>query len=720
MSPGGHLWYNGRMRLPLRFALLLLAVGTACRASASIKVRSETSLSNVIAFARANATNRLWFTVRGTVMAIQGPDAHIVLRDETARASLGNPNRLVCAPGDRVVITGITTPGSRPDESTLSARKLRILGSGPPPTPRELRLADVAETATADPVTTRGFVVSAKADEVDPRWVYLVLQDGRAAVYVTVPANPEFRESFRSLVEAKVEITGFIAGNASGRRRFFGRHISLPSAADLKVLTPAPRDVFAAPPLEDIDALDPADVRTLLRRRVTGTVLAAWGGDSFLLKDDRRRVLRVELVEPGDLPKAGTRTEAVGFPETDLYHLNLTRALFRPAPGPADPPDMPKRVRPEDILLDASGNRRIETRYHGQTVSLRGIVRTQPAPDDPVQRFELDCGRFQVPVDVSADPSVLETAPIGSRVEADGICLLESSNWQSAFTLPAITGIAVVLRSSADLRVLERPSWWTSARLLSVIAALAALLLGALVWNRFLNRLIVRRSRQLLHEELKRKSAEWRVGERTRLAVELHDSLSQNLSGLACQITAVRKSLPDPAGLAGQRLDIAERMLTSSRTELKRCLWDLRGDALGCPSMTEAVIRTVRPVVGEAELAVRFGLSTARLPDTVAHAILCIVRELASNAVRHGRATRVQIAGAHDRDRILFSVRDDGCGFDVERHAGVAEGHFGLEGLRERIDRLGGAMEITSAKETGTLVRIDIPRPRAAGPEEDR
>ena len=695
------------MRSFVRFTLVLSLACAALCVRAAVEVR-ETSLSNIVAFARSSTTNRLWFTVSGTVVTLLEPGASIVLRDGTAQATLHNPNQLACSPGDKVRISGITSPGKRPVESSLSARAIRILGHGQPPPPRSIRLADVDDTKTSDPVRTRGFIVDAKTDEIDPRWIYLVLKDGRAAVYVTVPANPELRENFRALVEARAEITGFIAGNASGQRRFFGRHISLPSAADLRILTPAPRDVFAAKPLEDIDALNPADVRALMRRRVTGTVLAAWGGSKFLLRDDRRRILRIELDEAGALPKAGERVEAVGFPETDLYHLNLTRSVFRPAPGPAESPDAPKSVRPEEILLDASGNLRIETHYHGQAIRVRGIVRTRPSPENPQQRFELDCGRLQIPVDVSADPSVLDAAPIGSTVEAAGICLMEAPNWQTSVELPTLDGFCVVIRTPDDITVLERPSWWTTGRLTAVIGSLLAALLGVFVWNRALSRLIVRRGRQLMREELARKSAELRIAERTRLAVDLHDSLSQNLSGLACQITAVRKTL-DPASAAAAKLDVAEHMLFSSRTELKRCLSDLRSNLLDCRNMSEAITRTVAPCLGDAALVVRFNVARSRFDDPTAHSILCIVRELAANAVRHGRAQQVKVAGTVDGDQILFSVRDDGSGFDVARHAGIEDGHFGLTGIRERVAHLDGEFVLESTPGRGTFARIRFP-----------
>ena len=95
-----------------------------------------------------------------------------------------------------------------------------------------------------------------------------------------------------------------------------------------------------------------------------------------------------------------------------------------------------------------------------------------------------------------------------------------------------------------------------------------------------------------------------------------------------------------------------------------------------------------------------------------------VVRELVSNAIHHGRATAVRVAGAvqysgetaespSDR-RILLSVRDNGTGFDPESAAGPATGHFGLTGVRDRINRCGGEFRIKSGH-TGTYARISIP-----------
>ena len=314
---------------------------------------------------------------------------------------------------------------------------------------------------------------------------------------------------------------------------------------------------------------------------------------------------------------------------------------------------------------------------------------------------------------MSANPSATDGLVIGCELEATGICIMETQNWGPSNLFPVFGGFTLVIRTPDDIRVLSRPSWWTPARLLAVIASLFAALVAFFVWNRVLNRLVERRGRQLFKEQIARAGESLKVGERTRLAVELHDSLSQNLAGLACQIAAARSSVPPDAAAALRHLDTAERMLLSSRTELRRCLWDLRGDTLEMDNMTDAVRKTVEPVIGNAELTVRFNVPRARLMDSTAHSILCIIRELAANAVRHGHAAHIRVAGEFHDERLSFSVRDDGSGFDTENYAGLADGHFGLEGIRERAGLLAGNLELESAPGKGTKATVSIVLPTA-------
>ena len=103
-----------------------------------------------------------------------------------------------------------------------------------------------------------------------------------------------------------------------------------------------------------------------------------------------------------------------------------------------------------------------------------------------------------------------------------------------------------------------------------------------------------------------------------------------------------------------------------------------------------------------------------KIPDNAFHNILCIIRELVVNAVRHGHATTLKVAGTINGGRLLFSVADDGCGFEPATRPGMEQGHFGLEGVSERAKALGGSAEITSAPGRGTRIAVDIPLPEEA------
>ena len=246
---------------------------------------------------------------------------------------------------------------------------------------------------------------------------------------------------------------------------------------------------------------------------------------------------------------------------------------------------------------------------------------------------------------------------------------------------------------------------------MTLVAGLLTLLAGVLVWNRSLNRLATRRGRELADEQISRVLSELKVGERTRLAVELHDSLSQNLAGVACQVGALKNVLGRDPSAVQSRVRTVERMLQSTRSELRNCLFDLRSNVIDDPDMANAIRRTLDEAEIDAEISVRFDVPREKLLDSTAHAILSIVRELAGNAVRHGHATRIRVAGSIDNGHLLFSVRDNGCGFDPDTAPGLSDGHFGLDGIRNRASGFNGTFTVSSSPGRGTRAVVDIPLP---------
>lgn len=558
-------------------------------------------------------------------------------------------------------------------------------------------------------VRTEGTVVDAFTDEVDSKARFLLLQDGETVLPVHL--NIDESSPTPDLIDARIRVTGFFNRTIYGGRKFSGPYINV-SPANIEILTPAPLDPFDHPVLEDIKYLSPREVTRLGKRTVTGRVLAVWSRRFIMLAADDGRIVNVELLQGIPLPEVNAAITVVGQPETDLFRLNLSRARFRNSPDAQRPPtgESPRKVTLKELFSDSRGRDYLNHLYHGQLLHIRGTVRKLPSPDG-LGGLTLESDGYAISANVPFAQTGDDSVRIGSEIEVVGRCLVESENWRPDNIFPHLHGISLIVRGPADVRILRQPPWWTPTRLWSAIGALLAVLIAILVWNVSLRKAVEHRSRLLLKEQIAHVSSELRVDERTRLAVELHDSLSQTLTGVALEINAADRAADEDTPSAHRHLDIAAKSLRSCHAELRNCLWDLRNDALGVPDMNDAIRQTLAPHLGDARLVVRFNVPRERFSDNTAHAILRIIRELASNAVRHGMASVIRVAGSIEDHTLRFSVADDGTGFDVTNHPSTAQGHFGLQGIRERVASLDGEFRIRSQAGAGAKATISIQLP---------
>ena len=447
------------------------------------------------------------------------------------------------------------------------------------------------------------------------------------------------------------------------------------------------------------------------RRRISGQVIASWNrGERILIKTSSNELVRIEL-NARTSPRFGDRIEASGFQETDFYRINLTRAIWRHLPGTRierheEPPPLP--VTAKRFFTDPSGHEVKKVDLYGKTVRMRGIVRGLPAIGIDDGRMYVESDTFLVPVDASDCPEALNGVSAGCTVDVTGTFIAETENWSVSRMFPRIREILIAIRTPQDVTIVSRPPWWTPGRLMTLIGALVATLLGIFGWNVALRRRAERRGEELAAEQVAHVTSALKVYERTRLAVELHDSLSQTLTGVSMGIdSAIDLAQDVPADLKRQ-LDYTSKTVEACRTELKNCLWDLRSEALEAADMNEAIKLALGQIVNHTALTVRFNVPRAQLSDKTAHTILRIIRELTTNAIRHGHATEIKIAGSIDGETLRFSVKDNGCGFDFDRAPGIAEGHFGLQGIQERLDLMDGDMVVESSPDKGTKVTITI------------
>jgi len=622
------------------------------------------------------------------------------------------PNSPIRA-GDRIRASGRVIRQDNDLYNYAKAFKIDILSHGEPPPPAEASIRDVSDGKTLyRPIRVAGTIIDAFRDEIDPRFVFFVLSSGRDIVYASAYCTNAF-ERTPGLVGATVAVTGSSFKPHGGNNRVnFGIQISTSVPDGIAILKAAPEDPFLAPPLEG----GAHEVRKALEsaspwRKVEGTVIATWNRATALLKTQQGFVSRISF-SYAPAPSVGDVIEVVGLPETDFYTMNLSRAQWRKAEHNASPPESPEDATIRFLLADESGRREFKPGYNGRLVRLVGLVQNIADLGEDGTRITLGDGGFELPIQLPPKFEMDDGLAKGSKIEVVGVCVMETETRNAQTPFPRILGCFVVPRYADDLRVIARPPWWTPARLTLVICALAILILAVLVWNVMLKKVSDRKGRDLAAARFANSVSELKVRERTRLATELHDSIVQSLTGASMKLRAADKMFETNPAASRNQLTLALKTLDSCRDEIRNCIWDLRNQALDEPVMDKVLVRTLTPHVGDTRLTVRFAVPRERLTDNTAHAIICIVRELVLNAVRHGKAKSVQVAGCLDSGKLLFSVKDDGCGFDPASHPGPDDGHFGLQGVLERIEAIGGTMTLISSPGAGTKVSASIAMPK--------
>ena len=632
------------------------------------------------------------------------------VRDKSGSVIFSMPTRTpaLCTadPGDFVTVRGRTIPARLHTVGAVLGQAFRT-ARGVQPKPLGVTLQDaLSGRHDCQLVSVTGSVRDAFETEDNPYWEILILVSNGQVLTVSLPHANRSKSYFADLIGATVAIDGVVVPADNSPRRQLGRILTAAGPDGIRIITPAVASPDV-PIIDEIQGLRPSEIAALDRHRAVGRVLATWQDDTFLVKTDSGKISRVELAND-ILPAVGSHVEVIGFPESDLYRINLSRARVRTLAPPAAADPMAKDLKPDDIVTTRNGRAIFKPLMHGQLVRFEGIVRSLPNTSNNASPLQVETHGLTLPVAMNQSTAVLGQLAIGCRVLVTGICVMESENWRPNAVFPRVRSVRIVLRSGEDLHVLSRPSWFTVGRLFTILGVLSGVLFAIIVWNLALRRQSEQRARKLTEESVARAESDLRVEERTRLAVELHDSVAQNLTGVAMELEAARQYEQSASPELRQHLEVAWNTLRSCRGELRNCLWGLRSRALEETDMNESIRRMLLPSVKDVTLKIRFAVPRASLLDNTVHTVLRIIRELVVNGIRHGHATEIAIAGALDDGELCFSVRDNGSGFDPATAPGVTLGHFGLEGVRERIRALGGTFEIESKPGTGAKATVRI------------
>jgi NarL family two-component system sensor histidine kinase YdfH len=196
--------------------------------------------------------------------------------------------------------------------------------------------------------------------------------------------------------------------------------------------------------------------------------------------------------------------------------------------------------------------------------------------------------------------------------------------------------------------------------------------------------------------------------ERNRLSRELHDTVVHTLSGLAVQLETVKAYLFANPDTASAVLDQALQSTRSGLDDTRRALKELRASPLDDLGFILAIRQLLDQAANRARLIVdaRLPDNLTGLPPDVEQSIYRITQEALENVIHHANASHLTFDLSQKNGELNILIQDDGIGFNPEGM--IAQGHFGLAGMKERARLLGGDIQITSKINHGTSIQLTI------------
>jgi PAS domain S-box-containing protein len=219
-----------------------------------------------------------------------------------------------------------------------------------------------------------------------------------------------------------------------------------------------------------------------------------------------------------------------------------------------------------------------------------------------------------------------------------------------------------------------------------------------------------RQAREALERE---KRSLWRMlqasdHERQIISYEIHDGLAQYLAGATMQFQAydsLKQGFPKKARKA---YETALELVRQGHAEARRLINEVRPPVIDDNGIETAISHLVHEQRRRGGPNIEFNSDVQfdRLPLILENALYRIVQEALTNACKYSQSKRVSVAMIQQGQDVRLEVRDRGVGFDPES---VARGHFGLEGIRQRVRLLGGTLSIDSKPGSGTIVQVVVP-----------
>lgn len=715
------------------------------------------NVADLISTPRRSTASKRQIRIRGTISVVGGmlgdvetnpKDKSFCLEDETAgiwirvkqavaKGQLEDTTVLKdLQAGIDVEIEGSLHPGGF--APVVLPRKITVLGKGKLSHGIRPNLKDFFRGACImRRVTVNGVVQNVTDDP--PGWLARV-ETGAGHFLTRLPSSVDF--SPNKVMDAEIEVTGVAGASRNWRSQFVCPRVMIARTEDVRIVRPPSGNPFEAEHVR-VDELDGFNVdgRTLHRRCVEGAVTYYDGNKTIYLVNDNVGV-RLELNRPSNEIALGDWIKASGFIDSTRYLRGLRGALVQRI-GKRDevtPVEATVRKIIDDHFTVPVWKQEHTKTYDGRVVSIRGEVLgfyTSTERSKTKCRIDVDC--YGMKFTASYHQPMEELLP-GTVVDLTGIASISYARSDLTSLLANPTGVELLLRSPADVNVLSQPSWWNVQRITGALTL--SLLAGglAVIWGVTLNRRVAKQTQQLAREMGSRRNAaiEFKaaIRERTNLAANIHDTVLQTLAGIGCQLDACSQSTQENK-TAQSYLRTASRMVQGGQEDLRNVVSALHCLPLADQSFGESVRRVVQRLQrtgslnrnvpesrngedlsrlgskanDQATIAVHCADDLPKLADFIAGNLLLLIQEATRNAIKHSNANSISISvGAIDNgSRILITVEDDGHGFDNKSRPRQSDGHFGLETMKGRAERIGGSLTVESELGKGTTITATAP-----------
>ncbi|WP_348223547.1 sensor histidine kinase [Luteolibacter sp.] len=645
-----------------------------------------TNIAAIRALTPEEAASELPVNVRGVVTFSNKREITLFIHDGTNGIYVDQGDlearKLAVWPelGDQVEVSGVSGNGIFAPV-IRGTSPLRIISKGALPAPKAVDGLELAKPGLdCDWVTVDAYVTDVM---MNGNALVIQCRAGSSDFHVLIegPLPPD-QEALWDLPDRRVRIRGVVATVFNANGQMTRRFLRVNSPSDVVPLPSAELSqearLVSSSQLLRLDGPGPND-----RVKVEGVVTFDMPGRGVFLRTDGGglwvQTARAPQTRPGEL------VEIEGRPRSGrmrpFIHASVIRMMGRQeAPAPIN--------RRAVELLD--------TRFDSELVSTEAELLNIFRGADGTT-FELRDGTivFRGWLDLAngLPPDLLP----GSKLKVSGIAQITAL---AEYTPMQVEDkLLLRLRSPSDLVLLRPPPWWTPQRLASAFTAILVLLVAIYQRSR------LRRKRR---QESQRKSFEAVLAERGRFAREIHDSLAQGLTSISLQLECVRNQITDSPALAAGHLETARELVRESMREARRTIWNLRPLALGEADLASALQKYAADLTRDNGISCQQQIegSPRPLPQEYENALLRIGQESLTNAVRHAAPRRILVRLRFGDGWVTLVVKDDGRGFDVAGRVGKG---YGLTGMRERVDALGGSLSIDSPAGEGTEVSVTLP-----------